>query len=159
MPSRSPRLPFPRQVVTAVVVAHDGEQWLPGCLDALRDQRRLAQRLVVVDTGSVDASAQVVRDAGAEIELVELPRAAGLPQAVVAGLAAADAVPAPRRRTPSTGWVWILHDDCRPEPDALYELLAEAERSVSATVLGCKQADLDGTHLVEMGVTVDGSGR
>ena len=159
MPSRSPRLPFPRQVVTAVLVVHDGAPRLAGCLEAIREQRRRPQRLVVVDTGSVDGSADVVAGAADDIVLVRLPRDTGFPAAVAAGLAAADASPAPRRRAPVTDRVWLLHDDSRPEPEALHELLAEAERSESATVLGCKQVDLDGIHLVEMGVTVDASGR
>jgi GT2 family glycosyltransferase len=159
MPPRSPRLQFPRQVVTAVVVVHDGDRWLPRCLDAIRDQRRRPQRLVVVDTGSVDGSVEIAAAAGDEIELVRLPRETGFPVAVAGGLAAADARPGPRRRGPTTERVWLLHDDCRPEPDALFELLAEVERSESATVLGCKQIDLAGRHLVEMGVTVDRSGR
>src|SRR4051812_37450918 len=159
MPSRSPRLQFPRQVVTAVVVVHDGDRWLPRCLDAVREQRRRPQRLVVVDTGSVDGSAEIAAAAGDELELVRLPRDTGFAEAVAAGLAAADARPGPRRRGPTTERVWLLHDDCRPEPDALFELLAEVERSESATVLGCKQLDLSGRHLVQVGVTVDGSGR
>src|SRR4051812_48551384 len=182
MPSRSPRLPFPRQVVTAIVVVHDGDRWLDHCLDAVREQSRRPQRLVVVDTGSVDGPVEIVAAAGDEIELVRLPRDTGFGAALAAGLAAAAprprppprgpgtqrvwlrhdparARPGPRPRGPVTERVWLLHDDCRPEPDALYELLAEAERSQSATVLGCKQIDLAGRHLVEMGVTVDGNGR
>src|SRR3954466_16182678 len=96
MPSRSPRLPFPRQVVTAIVVVHDGDRWLPHCLDAIRDQRRRPQRLVVVDTGSVDGSVEIVAAAGDEIELVRLPRDTGFGAAVTAGLAGADASPRPR---------------------------------------------------------------
>ncbi|HET6817178.1 MAG TPA: glycosyltransferase family 2 protein [Mycobacteriales bacterium] len=159
MPSRSPRLQFPDQVVTAVVVVHDGASWLADCLEALREQRRRPQRLVVVDTGSADGSAEVARAAAEEIEVVRLARDAGFGDAVKAGLAAAAALPPLRRRGPMVPWVWLVHDDCRPEPDALLELLAEADRSPSATVLGCKQTDLGGRHLLEMGATVDGSGR
>src|SRR4051812_38700868 len=159
MPSRSSRLPFPRQVVTAIVVVHDGDRWLDHCLNAVREQSRRPQRLVVVDTGSVDGSVEIVAAAGDEIELVRLPRDTGFGAALAAGLAAADARPGPRPRGPVTERVRLLHDDCRPEPDALFELLAEAERSESATVLGCKQLDLAGRHLVEMGVTVDRTGR
>src|SRR3954454_4766276 len=159
MPPRSPRLQFPRQVVTAVGVGHDGDRWLPRFLDAVREQRRRPQRLVVVDTSSVDGAAELAAAADDEIELVRLPRDTGFAAAAAAGLAAADARPGPRRRGPTTERVWLLHDDCRPEPDALVELLAEVERSESATVLGCKQLDLSGRHLVQMGVTVDGSGR
>jgi GT2 family glycosyltransferase len=159
MPSRTPRLQFPDQVVTAVVVVHDGAAWLPQCLDALRAQRRRPQRLVVVDTGSCDDSADLATAAGEAIGVVRLPRDTGLATALAAGLAAADELHAGRRRGPVVDWVWVVHDDCMPEPDALAELLAEADRSVSATVLGCKQTALDGRHLIEMGVSVDGSGR
>src|SRR3954470_4020153 len=159
MPSRSPRLQFPRQVVTAVLVVHDGDRWLPRCLDAVREQRRRPQRLVVVDTGRAGGSAEIAVAPGGELELVRLPRDTGFAQAVAAGLVAADDRPGPRRRGPTTDRVWLLHDDCRPEPDTLFELLAEAERSESATVLGCKQLDLAGRRLVEMGVTVDRTGR
>src|SRR3954451_171669 len=85
MPPRSPRLHFPRQVVTAVVVVHDGDRWLPRCLDAIRDQRRRPQRLVVLDTGSVDGSAELAAAGGDEIQLVRLPRDTGFPAAVAAG--------------------------------------------------------------------------
>ncbi|HET7310589.1 MAG TPA: glycosyltransferase family 2 protein [Mycobacteriales bacterium] len=159
MPSRAPRLQFADQVVTAVVVVHDGAAWLAGCLEALRAQRRRPQRLVVVDTGSADGSAELARTADEEIDVVRLPAGVALADAVAAGLAAVEATPSSRRRGPVVHWVWLVHDDCRPEPDALLELLAEADRSPSATVLGCKQTDLDGRHLLEMGATVDGSGR
>ena len=159
MPSRAPRLQFPDQVVTAVVVVHEGAAWLPECLDALGAQRRPAQRVVVVDTGSADGSAELARSLADGIEVVRLPRDAGLAAALAGGVAAADALPAVRRRGPVVEWLWVVHDDCRPEADALLELLAEADRSASATVLGCKQTDLEGRQLLELGVSVDGSGR
>jgi GT2 family glycosyltransferase len=159
MPPRSPRLQFPEQVVTAVVVVHDGGRWLAECLESLRAQRRRPQRLVVVDTGSTDGSTELARVAAEGVDVVSLPREAGFADAVRAGVAAADALPAARRRGPAVHWVWLVHDDCLPAPKALLELLAEADRSPSATVLGCKQTDLAGHQLVEMGLTVDGSGR
>src|SRR4051794_41192162 len=102
MPPRSPRLQFPRQVVTAVLVVHDGDRWLDRCLDAIREQRRRPQRLVVVDTGSVDGSVEIVAAAGDEIELVRLARDTGFGVALAAGLGAADAPPRPRPRGPGT---------------------------------------------------------
>src|SRR4051812_45415520 len=137
MPSRSPRLQFPRQVVTAVVVVHDGDRWLPRCLDAVREQRRRPQRLVVVDTGSVDGSAEIAAAAGDELELVRLPRDTGFAEAVAAGLAAADARPGPRRRGPTTERVWLLHDDRRPQPEGPDEPPGAVGRPEAGPGLGC----------------------
>src|SRR4051812_32104654 len=128
MPSRSPRLPFPRQVVTAIVVVHDGDRWLPHCLDAIRDQRRRPQRLVVVDTGSVDGSVEIVAAAGDEIELVRLPRDTGFGAAVTAGLAAADASPGPRRRGPGPQRDWLVPDDRPPPPHPVFGPLPGTRR-------------------------------
>src|SRR3954462_10319951 len=100
MPSRSSRLPFPRQVVTAIVVVHDGDRWLDHCLNAVREQSRRPQRLVVVDTGSVDGSVEIVAAAGDEIELVRLPRDTGFGAALAAGLAGGRAQPPPPPRGP-----------------------------------------------------------
>ena len=49
--------------VTAVLVAHDGQRWLPRTLAAVAASDRIPDRLVAVDTGSRDASAQLLADA------------------------------------------------------------------------------------------------
>lgn len=57
-------------------------------------------------------------------------------------------------------WVWLLHDDSAPDPSCLAALLDTADDNPSATVLGPK---VRGWHdrrlLLEVGVTVSGSGR
>jgi hypothetical protein len=45
---------FPRHVVTAVLVAHDGARWLPTVLAGLLGQERPVQQVVAADTGSAD---------------------------------------------------------------------------------------------------------
>ena len=58
-----------------------------------------------------------------------------------------------------TEWIWLLHDDCEPAPDALEQLLAGAGRSRSA-VLGPKLKDLSDRRVVrEAGITTDRAGR
>ena len=47
-------------VVTGVLVVHDGAAWLSECLDALALQTRPLDRLVIVDTGSIDNSREIV---------------------------------------------------------------------------------------------------
>lgn len=161
MPAKNSRLQLPRHVVTAVLVAHDGARWLPATLAALAALSRPPQALVAVDTGSADGSAALLADALGDAAVVHCARDTGFGAAVQAGLQAAAQTTG--RRSPRAAerveWVWLLHDDAAPAPGALLEMLAEAERSPSATVLGPKTVDADGATLREVGVTVDSSGQ
>ena len=61
---------------------------------------------------------------------------------------------------PPTEWVWLLHDDCEPAPDALEQLLRPASRSRSAAVLGPKLRDSSNRRVLrEVGITTDRAGR
>jgi GT2 family glycosyltransferase len=171
MPPR-PRIAHPHHRVTAVVVSHDGGRWLPDVLRALAGQTRPPQRVVAVDTGSTDGSADLLRDAlGSPDLVVEAPRTTGYGAAVAMGLAHLGTLtagaPTPRRRA-SDGepprepveWVWLLHDDSAPERDALAQLVEAAEAMPSAAVLGSKARDWDDPRLlVEVGLTIDRAGR
>src|SRR5260370_41024605 len=47
-------------------------------------------------------------------------------------------------RTPGDGpteWIWLLHDDCEPDPGALAELLRGAAETPGGAVLGPKVLD------------------
>jgi GT2 family glycosyltransferase len=134
--------------VTAVLVAHDGSRWLPEVLAALDSQTVRPARVVAVDTGSSDDCAALLRRTTGGV--LELPRTTGYPAAVAAALAT---VPA------DTRWIWLLHDDSAPAPDALESLLRHAASSPSAAVLGPKVVDWSDTRvLVEVGLTVDAVG-
>jgi GT2 family glycosyltransferase len=153
------RLRHPGHHVTAVLVAHDGAQWLPEVLTALSGQTRPADRVVAVDTSSADDSASLVADAWDDVNVLALPRDAGFAQAVQAGLdvPAADGTAV----VPDGGvveWVWLLHDDCAPEPGALDELLTRVTHSPSVWLVGPKVRDWSGTRLLEAGLTIDVSG-
>uniref|UniRef100_UPI0005940EC8 glycosyltransferase family 2 protein n=1 Tax=Nocardiopsis chromatogenes TaxID=280239 RepID=UPI0005940EC8 len=148
-------------VVTAVIVAHDGERWLAEALQAVRDQSRPVQRVVGVDAGSRDRSGDVLAEYLAPDAIAAAPRDSGFGGAVRAGL------DLPRLSTPfpgagpgSTEWIWLVHDDCAPAPDALERLLAAAADDPRAAVLGPKLRDwYDRRLLTEAGVTIDGAGR
>ena len=58
------------QRVTAILVVHDGATWLPEVVTSLATQTRSADRIVAVDTGSVDASAKLLK--GARIPTIYL---------------------------------------------------------------------------------------
>ncbi|GAA2284001.1 integral membrane regulatory protein [Streptomyces ruber] len=188
-PTRSPE--FPRHVVTAVLVAHDGARWLPDALAGLLGQERPVQNAMAADTGSADDSAQLLTDALGADRVLHLARRTGFGQAVdeanrTAGVLTPDDLPYLKRPSgwdPVTRtwrddaydlpelphgepvqWLWLLHDDCAPEPDALAELLRvvdnEHELGRDVAVVGPKlRGWYDRRQLLEVGVTIANSGR
>ncbi|MCZ2265081.1 glycosyltransferase, partial [Isoptericola sp. QY 916] len=146
--------------VTAVVVTRGRTRFLDATLDALALQERAADEVVVVDVGASESAAHPdLRLGGARFVAASGVRSLG--EAVdraqeVVGV-------------PETGWLWILHDDSAPEPDALSRLLRAVEHSSAVAVAGCKQrrwpVAADGTPapdasmLIEVGSTVSPLGR
>jgi len=121
-------------------------------------------RAVGVDTGSQDRSGAVLA------ELLGPDAAFDMDADTGYGTAIARALEHPAARTsvpesasppdPVVEWIWLLHDDCEPAPDALEQMLRAASRNRSTAVLGPKLRDLaDRRVLREAGVTVDRAGR
>ncbi|MGC7151021.1 glycosyltransferase family 2 protein [Paenarthrobacter ureafaciens] len=140
--------------VTAVVVAHDGGNYLPRTLAALSNQTRSADAAIGVDAGSTDHSAELLRNVLGDANVVELHHhaKAGFGSAVRSGLE--QLAPAGSTSSETTEWIWLLHDDAAPAPDALAELLHAVERTTSVTVAGCKQLGWDDErHLVDVGLS------
>lgn len=109
-----------------------------------------------VDAGSVDGSRSrlvatlpgdaVVLDAGG----VGFGRAVG---------AALGHLLADRGDDGTTQWLWLLHDDSAPRPDALARLLDAVEKAPSVAIAGCKQVDAERTdRLVDVGLTMTRTG-
>ncbi len=145
--------PRPHHTVTAIVVAHDGARWLGETLAALLRQNRPVDRAVGVDNGSRDGSAALLAGTLGKNAVLTLPRSTSFGQAVAEVL---------DRLGPAEGqeWLWLLHDDCAPDADALEALLRAADEDPGAGVLGPKLRDwLDRRLLLEVGVTVDLRGR
>ncbi|MEU8990164.1 glycosyltransferase [Streptomyces sp. NPDC048558] len=183
---------FPRHVVTAVLVAHDGARWLPDALAGLLGQERPVQFAMAADTGSADHSAQLVTDALGADRVLHLARRTGFGQAVeeanrTAPVLTPDELAYLKRPSgwdPVTRtwrddaydmpelphgepvqWLWLLHDDCAPEPDALAQLLRVVENEYElgrddVAVVGPKlRGWYDRRQLLEVGVTIANSGR
>ncbi|KIQ62317.1 hypothetical protein TR51_24840 [Kitasatospora griseola] len=190
---------YPRHLVTAVIVSHDGARWLPQALAGLLGQDRQVQRILAVDTGSTDNSPQLLADtlgdwlpdSGPQI----LGRRVGFGRAV--GEAVFNSPPLrpedltysldPSGYDPVTGgwddfgdplaheddlgrggpretrpveWLWLLHDDCEPQTDALRRLLQVADSTPTAAVVGPKlRSWYDRRQLLEVGVSIARSGR
>ncbi|MET8137133.1 glycosyltransferase [Streptomyces sp. NPDC005251] len=182
---------FPRHVVTAVLVSHDGARWLPEALAGLLGQDRPVQNAVAADTGSADESAELLTEALGADRVLHLARRTGFGQAVeevsrTAGELTPDDLPYLKRPSgwdPVTRswrddaydmpdlphgepeqWLWLLHDDSAPEPDALAQLLrvVENEQEVGhdVAIVGPKlRGWYDRRQLLEVGVTIANSGR
>ncbi|HXF19843.1 MAG TPA: glycosyltransferase [Streptosporangiaceae bacterium] len=154
-----------QHVVTAVIVAHDGAAWLPRIAEALLGQTRPVQRVVAVDTGSRDRSGAVLTELLGRSVVFGMDRRTGYGHAVSQALrhrAANTNVPRPAGLSQGerVEWVWLLHDDCEPAPDALEQLLRGAAEARTAAVLGPKVMDWsDRRVLLEAGVTIDTAGR
>ncbi|MFC4562021.1 glycosyltransferase [Nocardiopsis mangrovi] len=144
-----------------MVVTHDGARWLPETLEAVREQSRPVQRVIGVDTGSRDRSGEILAEFIAPDAVTTLPRATGFGDAVRAGLDLPRARAAfPGAAPGATEWIWLIHDDCTPDRDALQHLLLAADDDSRAVVLGPKLRDwFDRRLLIEVGVTIDGAGR
>lgn len=172
--------------VIAVLVAHDGAEFLPRTLDALDAQSRRPDRLVAVDVGSRDGGGDLLGLATGC--LLRLNRETSFGDAVQAALTALDAtelepaadprpmalasaapVPGPGsagsavgpsgslRTTPSAGtdWLWLLHDDSAPAPEALRLLIEAVDGGPSIGIAGCKQVSWDDAgRLLDVGFTV-----
>ncbi|MET4136546.1 GT2 family glycosyltransferase [Pseudarthrobacter sp. PvP090] len=130
------------------MVSHDGGDFLPRTLAALAAQSRPADTCIGVDTGSHDHSVALLEQAlgASNVTVFEQPRS-GMGAAVQAGLSAlapwggAGTSGKGTAGRPAVEWIWLLHDDAAPAPEALAELLRAVERAPSVTVAGCKQLD------------------
>lgn len=150
--------------VTAVVVTRGRTPFLAHTLAALRAQTASPHEVVVVDAATGDASSEHQGLQLGDARFVAAPRARSFGDAVDTALANVE---------PGT-WLWLLHDDSAPAPDALAELLRAVEHSSAVAVAGPKQERwVPGTdaqpaapfepgtvsRLVEVGVTTTPLGR
>src|SRR4051812_18857737 len=126
-----------RVEVVAVIVSHGGAEWLPRVLSSLADSTRAPDLFIGVDTGSADGSAHLLREAIGAENVIDVDHRTGFGAAVASALAtrpASDDGPG----TDHDGWVWLLHDDCAPHPEALANLLRVARSDPRIAAVGCK---------------------
>lgn len=151
-------------IVTAVLVSHDGARWLRPVLESLTNQRRPVQRIIAVDTGSRDDSVDLLEAVLGPEAVLHRKRSTGYGAAVAFGLKSSPPVSYDEFGYDSphqpVEWIWLLHDDSEPAPDALGQLLLTAEDEPDAAVLGPKiRGWYDRRQLLEVGATVAANGR
>jgi GT2 family glycosyltransferase len=147
--------------VTAVLVTFDAARWLPATLDSLARLQHRPTRLIAIDNDSTDTTRQLLDQALAE----------GLLDAVYTGkrrFGFGEAVKSALHQDSEHGsaeshWLWLLHDDAQPAPDALHELLSHVRTDRTIDVTGPKlllpRRRQSGPQISEVGVSISGTGR
>ncbi|MEO9150793.1 MAG: glycosyltransferase [Lapillicoccus sp.] len=171
-----------RVEVCAVLVVRNGARWLEETLDSLATSSLLPDRLVVVDLGSSDASLDLVRahsrirQVVAQVDVVPLPTGESTTSVTTSvttsaatssgtlpfGAAVREALTTVGPTVVPDGreWLWFLHADSAPAPQALSRLVTSVGRSPSVGVAGPKIVSWgDPRRLVSMGDLVTRAGR
>lgn len=141
--------------VTALLVVHDGATWLPEVVASLASQTHPIDYTLAVDTGSQDASLKLLKNA--RVASISLPRETGFGAAVAEALAT---LPEHFQESEwENEWIWLIHDDCAPQPGALEALLEAVEDRPQVAIAGPKlRGWYDRTHLLEAGVSIANNG-
>ena len=136
--------------VCTILVVHDGATWLPEVVAALASQTRKVDQTIAIDTGSQDASAKLL--SGARIDFSSIERGDGFGTAVAT---AVKQLPSLNENENIEEWIWLLHDDCAPAPNALEALLAAVENRPNIAMVGPKLIGWNKRdHLLEAGISI-----
>ena len=117
-----------RPNVYIVVVNWNGWQHTVRCLDSLRKLEYPNYRVVTIDNGSTDGSAERIRAAHPDVELVESGRNLGFGGGSNIGIKLA--------LDRGADYVWVLNNDIEVEPDTLTSLIAVARSRPGIGVVG-----------------------
>ncbi len=138
--------------VTAILVLHDGQVWLPEVVTSLTSQTLPVDSIIAVDTGSIDSSAKLVK--GARIPVLPMDRDTGFGEAIAHALATL-----PNVNDSQNEWLWIIHDDLSLDRSALENLISEIESRPNVAMAGPKLLGWhDRTHLLEIGISIAANG-
>jgi GT2 family glycosyltransferase len=139
---------MPALSVAALVISHRQPEYLRQTLEGLLAQTNKPQQIMVVETAADTDSLAIARDLG--VSLIT-PGDLKLGAAIEAGRAALGEIPV---------WLWILHEDSRPEPTALENMTKAAEISPSVAIIGPKLLRWeDPIRIQQLGLTLTPSGR
>lgn len=148
-PSEQPDLPR----VCAVLVVHDGAQWLPSVLSTLARLRYPKLDLVAVDNASTDGSGRILAERLHPSRILTLPENVGFGRAVSAAVGSFEAAD-------RADLLLLLHDDLLLHPNALIAMVAALQQDETVGIVGPKLREWgDERVLQEVGLTIDRLGR
>jgi glycosyltransferase involved in cell wall biosynthesis len=139
-----------RARVCAVVVTHDRKQLLQRCLEALFDQARPPEAILVVDNASTDGTPDLLARRFPQVASHRLPRNEGGAGGFAEGMAWALARP--------FSWIWLLDDDVTADRDCLGELLEVSALGGKAVVVP-RRLHADGADCGNEAVLVEAAQR
>jgi GT2 family glycosyltransferase len=113
--------------VVVIVLSWNGREDTLACLDSLARSKGVDVRTVVVDNGSIDETVAAVRSRHPGVEVIANGANLGFAEGNNVGLRFA-------RRT-DADYVLLLNNDTMVAPDAIAQLVAEAERRPDAGAL------------------------
>jgi GT2 family glycosyltransferase len=134
---------------TVIVLSWNGAADLPDCLDSVLSQQGAEAELLVVDNGSTDGSAALVRDRYPAAQLVENSRNLGFAAGMNVGMRLLREVPEP----PDV--VVLLNQDTVVAPDWLQNILLPFEQDARIAAVGCKIYYPDGRTLQHAGAWLE----
>jgi GT2 family glycosyltransferase len=132
-----------------IVLSWNGADDLPACLDALLAQEGAEAEVLVVDNGSADGSAALVRERYPAVRLVENGRNLGFSAGMNVGMRLVREAPEP----PDA--IVLLNQDTIVASDWLGNLLAPFEQNARIGAVGCKIFYPDGRTLQHAGAWLE----
>ncbi|MGL5406517.1 MAG: glycosyltransferase family 2 protein [Propionibacteriaceae bacterium] len=145
--------------VLAILVACNGEAWLPEALAGLTSQTRSPDRIIAVDNGSDDKTYDILSaavTAGVIDEVIKGKAGSGFGAAV-------ESVLKQGKDTDSAQWLWLLQDDAVAAPTCLEQLLVHVGQDRTLDIIGPKLLQPSrrsaGRQISELGVSIADSGK
>lgn len=123
--------------VTAVIVTHNGAEWLPRCLDSLASSTVPVQ-VILIDNASTDSTLKIASSRSA-IETIALTENVGFSQANNIGITRAIASGA--------DYVLLLNQDAWIAPDTLQVLIDVMQNCPTLAIASPLHWDQDGSQL------------
>lgn len=135
--------------IAALVLVHEQPEYLAVTLQALANQTRKPDSVLIVDTSANSVCDQVAQGF-ADFDYLKIESDSSMKSSIEIALGHFEIAPT---------WLWLLHDDSAPEKSALAELLIAAERSPSVALVGPKQLDWQNPRqILQLGLTLAPNG-
>lgn len=123
------------ETVCAVVVTYNRKELVKECLQALLNQTRPPNEIIVIDNASSDGTDREIPKQFPQITYVRLPENIGGAGGFHEGMKLA--------YEKGHDWIWVMDDDAEPIKDAL-ERLAEYFTQENISALACTVKDVNG---------------